>query len=446
MRHRRTSHEQQIFRLALAGGIPALAACVLLLWAGRFDSRLSITIFAALALFWLACAFAARGRVVRSLQTIANLIGGLRESDYSVRGREVSGDDALGDVVWEINQLTEILQQQRFGAIESAALLKAVMTKIDIAIFAFDDDERLHLANRAGERLLGAPLDRLLGRTARELGVAEWLEGAPAKTHHGPIAGRNGRWAVRRSIFREKGRPQQLVVVADLQQALREEERQAWQRIIRVLGHELNNSLAPIQSIAESLQGISGRGDRAEDWESDLRRGLQVIAARAAALSRFMEGYRQLARLPAPQPRPVSLPELARRVIRLETRVPVELESGPPVVLDADADQIEQVLINLLRNGADAALETGGGVSLSWRLSTAEVEITVTDSGPGLANTANLFVPFFTTKPGGSGIGLSLSRQIAEAHGGSLLLENRSDARGCTARLVLPLSESTAVV
>jgi signal transduction histidine kinase len=243
-------------------------------------------------------------------------------------------------------------------------------------------------------------------------------------------------------VFRERGRPQQLVVVADLQQALREEERQAWQRIIRVLGHELNNSLAPIQSIAESLQGIVAHGERPEDWEADLRRGLQVIGARAAALSRFLDGYRQLARLPAPQPRRIAVEDLVRRVAGLETRIRVEVRPGPPVVLEADADQIEQLLINVTRNAADAALETRGGVVLSWRGDAAEVEITVTDGGPGLANTANLFVPFFTTKPGGSGIGLSLSRQIAEAHGGTLSLENRPDRKGCVARLVLPLAEA----
>ena len=442
MTTRKRSHESRVLRLALAGGLPALAACAILFWLERVDPRLSIPVVAILAAVWLGFAFAVRERVVRSLQTVANLIGGLRESDYSVRGREIGGDDAMGDVVWEINQLTEILQQQRFGAIESAALLKAVMTKIEIAIFAFDDEERFRLANRAGEGLLGAPIDRLLGRSAAELGVADWLAGPSAKTIQGPIAGRTGRWAVRRSVFREKGRPQQLVVVADLQQALREEERQAWQRIIRVLGHELNNSLAPIQSIAESLQGIVAHGDRPEDWEADLRRGLQVIGARAAALSRFLDGYRQLARLPAPQPRPVALEALARRVAGLETRVRVDVTPGPDTVLEADADQIEQLLINVVRNAADAALETGGSVVLSWRAGPGEVEIAVTDGGPGLANTANLFVPFFTTKPGGSGIGLSLSRQIAEAHGGTLSLENRRDAKGCVARLVLPVAAS----
>jgi len=437
---KRTSHDRRIFRLALAGSAPAVVACAILFATGRLDPRIGLTALAAIALWALAFAFAVRERVVRSLQTIANLVGGLRESDYSLRGRELTGDDAMGDVVWEINQLTEILQEQRLGAIESAALLKALMTKIDVAIFTFDDEGRLRLANRAGERLLGAPLERLAGRTSVELDVADWLTGAAAKTHQRPIAGRTGRWAVRRSVFREKGRPQQLVLVADLREALREEERQAWQRIIRVLGHELNNSLAPIQSIADSLQTLATRGERPEDWESDLRRGLQVIGARAAALSRFMEGYRQLARLPPPQPRAVPVGGLAERVARLETRIPVRIEAGPPVVLDADPDQIEQLLINVIRNGADAAIETGGEVTIGWKRAGQDVEIVVTDSGPGLANTANLFVPFFTTKPGGSGIGLSLSRQIAESHGGSLSLENRADGRGCVATLVLPVA------
>ena len=439
MKRRKPNHERRVLRMAIAASLPATAATAILLRAAGLETRIAVAILAALIAWALGFAFSVRERVVRSLQTIANLIGGLRESDYSVRGRDVGGDDAMGDVVWEINQLTEILQEQRFGAIESAALLKAVMTKIDIAIFAFDDEERLRLANRAGERLLGAPLERILGKTAGELDVADWLAGPPAKTHPGPIAGRAGRWAIRRSVFRERGRPQQLVIVADLQQALREEERQAWQRIIRVLGHELNNSLAPIQSISESLQALAVRGERAPDWESDLRRGLQVIGARAAALSRFMEGYRQLARLPPPQRRPIVLPELAERVARLETRIPVAVEPGPRLVVEADADQLEQLLINLLRNGADAAVETAGGVTLAWRRDGDEVEIDVADGGPGLANTANLFVPFFTTKPGGSGIGLSLSRQIAEAHGGTLSLENRADGKGCIARLRLPL-------
>jgi signal transduction histidine kinase len=133
--------------------------------------------------------------------------------------------------------------------------------------------------------------------------------------------------------------------------------------------------------------------------------------------------------------------QIVRRVAGLETRLRVEALPGPAVTLHADPDQLEQLLINLLHNAADAALETRGGVRIGWRLPRGEraVELFVEDDGPGLPNTTNLFVPFFTTKPQGSGIGLVLSRQIAEAHGGSLSLENRADGPGCRATLRLPL-------
>ena len=217
-------------------------------------------------------------------------------------------------------------------------------------------------------------------------------------------------------------------------QALREEELKAWQRIVRVIGHELNNSLAPIKSISGSLTALLNRPARPADWQEDMQRGLAVIGSRSEALSRFMEAYARLARLPQPKLQPVDIGTVPRRVARLETRLNVALQAGPAVTVRADSDQLEQLLINLVRNAVDAALETGGGVAVGWDLSSGSVDVCIQDEGLGLSNTANLFVPFFTTKPGGSGIGLVLSRQIAEAHGGSLTLENRSDRQGCEAR------------
>jgi signal transduction histidine kinase len=235
--------------------------------------------------------------------------------------------------------------------------------------------------------------------------------------------------------------PHQLLVLADLSGPLREEERQAWQRLIRVLGHELNNSLAPIKSMAGTLETMLQRQPRATDWEDDMRRGLEVIASRAAALSRFLEAYSRLARLPKPKLQVVEAGDLLRRVVELESRTAIALVPGPALSVHADPDQLEQLLINLLRNAVDAALQTGGGVSVSWTRRADQLEVCIQDEGPGLSNTANLFVPFFTTKPTGSGIGLVLSRQIAEAHGGSLVLENRKDHAGCEARLRLPLRQ-----
>jgi signal transduction histidine kinase len=312
------------------------------------------------------------------------------------------------------------------------------MAEIDGAIFAFDGEHRLRLVNRSGERLLGRSAEQALGRDADELGLAACLEGEPVRTFEAEFAGAAGRWGVRRGTFREGGLPHQLLVISDLSRELREEERQAWRRIIRVIGHELNNSLAPIKSIAGSLESLLAAPSRADDWEEDARRGLAVIGSRAEALNRFMQAYAALARLPQPNLRSVDVGEWVRRVCALESRLPVEVRPGPRAVIRADGDQLDQALINLVRNATDAALETHGGVSVRWARDNGWVEVTVEDEGPGLSNTANLFVPFFTTKPGGSGIGLVLCRQIAEAHGGVLALENRVDGRGVAARLRLP--------
>jgi len=433
------THDRRILILALLSGLPAVIVALLLLWFGDYASRTQWTLTVLLVGAWWAFAFAARERVVHPLQTVSNLLSALREEDFSVRARGARRDDPLGDVMFEVNALSETLREQRLGALEATALLRTVMEEINLAVFAFDDTQRLRLVNRAGERLLAQPAERLLGRTASELGLADCLQGEPTRTMQMTFPGGSGRWGMRRNSFRQGGLPHQLLVLADLSQALREEERQAWQRLLRVLGHELNNSLAPIKSISGSLVNLLAKEPPPADWKDDMQRGLGVITARADALSRFMEAYSRLARLPQPKLQPVEITPLVRRVAGLETRVPVVIAAGTNVLLHADADQLEQLLINLLRNAADAALETNGSVKIDWAKAGARLEISVEDEGPGITNTTNLFVPFFTTKPGGSGIGLALSRQIAEAHGGSLTLENRKQG-GCVARLRLPLN------
>jgi signal transduction histidine kinase len=232
------------------------------------------------------------------------------------------------------------------------------------------------------------------------------------------------------------GRPHRLLVMTDVQHALRAEERQAWERLVRVLGHEINNSLGPIASIAETLR--SGLEAKRPGLELDLARGLEVIERRAAALARFMQAYTRLVRLPPPRLGKVEVATWIARTAALETRTRIELAGGPAIAIAGDSDQLDQLLINLVRNAADATSD-GGGVRLSWSVSGRAVKVLVEDEGPGVGETANLFVPFFTTKPNGSGIGLPLARQIAEAHGGSLILRNRAAARGAEAVVTLPL-------
>lgn len=377
------------------------------------------------------------------LRTLSNQIAGMREGDYSLRVRGGDRHDALGELVAELNALGEHLRKHRLEGLETAALLRTVMEEISVAVFAFDQHQRLQLVNRAGEQLLGRSAAQMTGRPANEIGLAESLRGEPARIIDMAFAGRMGRWALRRSSFREQGQPHQLIVITDLSRALREEERQAWKRLIRVLGHELNNSLAPIRSISSSLDRLLARQPRPADWEDDMRAGLGIIQSRSEALSRFMESYSRLAKLPPPTRRDLKVADWVKRIALLETRLAVKVADCPSIVLQADADQLDQLLINLVRNATDAALtDPAGGppeVEIAWQVRADEFFLTVRDNGPGIAETANLFVPFFTTKPGGSGIGLALCRQITEAHDGSLQLRNRSSQRGAEALVQLPL-------
>jgi two-component system, NtrC family, nitrogen regulation sensor histidine kinase NtrY len=437
----RLTHDQRIVLLALAAAAPGTIMSLVVLWTGSSTPKVQWTLTVVIVAFLLGFISALRTRVVLPLQTLANLLSALREGDFSIRARGSRRNDPLHDVNFEVNALAEMLRGQRLDALEATALLRKVMAEIDVAVFTFDERQRLQLVNRAGERLLGTTAERVLDRSAEQLGLVDWLKSDSPRISAIAFPGGSGRWEVRHSTFRQHGLPHHLLVLTDVSKPLRDEERQAWQRLIRVLGHELNNSLAPIKSIAGSLGSLVRREPHPPDWKDDLERGLSVISTRAEALSRFMGAYARLARLPPPRLEALHVPAFVERVVRLETRMPVAIEPGPEIDVRADSDQLEQLLINLVKNAVEAASETNGGVRVGWARTPAAapfVEIHVDDEGPGLSNTSNLFVPFFTTKPAGSGIGLVLSRQIAEAHGGSLTLANRPGARGCRATLRLP--------
>jgi nitrogen fixation/metabolism regulation signal transduction histidine kinase len=405
--------------------------------------------------------------IVRPLQTLANVVAALREEDYSFRARAGGRHDALGELSAEINALADMIQSQRLGELESAALLRRVISSMDAPVLAFDRTRRLRLMNPPAQRALALNAERDHGRRAEELDLGHLLD-APDEAILGlngsglgggtqstaPRPGRwPGRWMIRRSSFRQSGVPHILLLLSDVSSALREEERMAWQRLIRVLGHEISNSLAPIKSIAGSLR--ARLPSDSPERVSDFAQGLTIIEGRAESLNRFVQAYRQLAQLPAPAMRSVPLRPLLERVVALETRMDVVLGDVPAVNLTADPDQLEQLLINLLKNAVEAvmsareeqgdkrngigAAKTGPAVTLSARDLRDSLAILVEDAGVGLTNTANLFVPFYTTKRNGSGVGLALVRQIAEAHGGTVSLRNREDAQGCVAEVRIPL-------
>jgi two-component system nitrogen regulation sensor histidine kinase NtrY len=430
--------ERQVLVSGWLVAAPALIAAAILLW--RHGSVDPLTVSLLLIGLAVTAMLAARlqRQVVYPLYTLANLLEALREGDYSLRGSRAQRRDAIGEVVWEVNTLSQTLRDQRLKVEETSALLGRIIASIDIAIFSFDGSGRLRLINPAGERLLALRAGAALGKRAEELGLADALQIEGSETLRRGFPGGSGRWDLRRFSFREGGLPHDLVVITDLSRALREEERQAWQRLIRVLGHELNNSLAPIKSMAGTVQSLLGMQPLPEDWNEDARHGLRVIGDRADALARFMVGYASLARLPPPRRQPLELRPLLQRVVALEQRLPVVLEQGPEVEVEVDPDQLEQALINLVKNAVEASQPQHGGVRLRWTRERERLRIEVLDEGLGLASSDNLFVPFFTTKPGGSGIGLVLAQQIVEGHGGTLVLQDRSDRRGCVARIELP--------
>jgi len=432
------SLERSVLLLALLGGLPATATLVCVTWAQQYSFEVRWTLTTVVGAVWIGAAVAAFQMVTRALYLQANLLGALREGDYSIRGAGTKPGSAVDMVMQEINALGDTLQRQRTEAVESTKLLQSVMGAIDVAVFAFDMDGHLVLVNPAAERLIGQPAEILLGRSAQQLHLADYLSGDTPRLIERPFGPESGRLELRRSTFRRDGKPHQLLVFADLSRALREEEQQAWQRIVRVLSHEINNSLTPIKSIAHSIKRMLSRVPDLPR-AGEIQDGLKLIESRSGSLGRFLRAYAQLARLPKPQVRRVRMAPLAHRLIELENRLPVSVKAAHDLHINADPDQLEQLLINLVRNAVDATLETGGRVWVDWEAVDGGVQVTVEDEGPGLPDTSNLFVPFFTTKPSGSGIGLALSRQIAEAHGGTLTLENRAGAKGCRATLRLPL-------
>jgi len=310
-----------------------------------------------------------------------------------------------------------------------------VVEGLDAAVIAVDASGVVRLANRTAERLVGRPLT---GAAVDALGLAELVAVDAPRTIELALSGGSGTWEVRPSEVRLSGMPHRLLVITDVQHALRAEERQAWQRLVRVLGHEINNSLGPISSIAETLRTGVLQPQRRPDLDEDLDRGLEVIGRRAAALARFMQSYARLVRLPPPRLGRVDVAAWIRRTVDLETRAAVEIVGGPPLVIPGDPDQLDQLLINLVHNAVEASAETHGQVRIAWSLTGHTAVIVVDDDGHGIASSGNLFVPFFTTKPTGSGIGLVLARQIAEAHGGSLVVRNRKTGRGAEAVITLP--------
>ena len=435
----RASAVRRAWLYCLFLALPAVVFAAVLAWQHGITTGPAILAAICLLLYFALVSAALVEGLIRPLQTLSNVVSSLREGDYSFRARGAGSHDAFGELAFEVNSLADLLQNQRVRSLEATALLARILEVMHSPLFAFDREDVLQLVNDSGVQLLGVPHARCFGRTARELGLAELLA-APDHTVHF-FGDSSARWLLRKATFRQEGAPHSLLLLADVSRTLQEEEQAAWKRLIRVLGHELSNSLAPIKSIAGSLHARVEQISTDADATQDFRRGLGVIESRADSLHRFVQSYRILAQLPPPRLRPTALAPLLERVALLEQRLAVVLDHGPSVMLLADPDQLERMLINLLANAVDASLANGSGlVRVSWRSNESEAIVVIEDRGLGIANAENLFVPFYTTKPRGSGVGLALAQQIARAHGGEIQLVNREDGEGARATVHIPVA------
>jgi two-component system nitrogen regulation sensor histidine kinase NtrY len=442
---RRLRFEHRLYLLVLAAGLPGVALSYLLLWRSAYSLDHQIEGSVVVAALWLGLSVSARDFVIRSIQALSSVVAALKEDDFSFRATQADAGDAFGELATEINSLSRALEQERIGAMESASLLRKVIAETGTAIFAFSPDARVRLVNQGAVILLGKPEEQLMNRTADELGLQSLIHGPTSETISWPLGSPDRRWIVRRTQFRQHGIPHSLVMIAEVAEALRAEERLAWQKLVRVLGHEFNNSLAPIKSLARTLARMAQKSVvLSTDERENFMHGLEVIADRAESLNRFLQSYTHLAKLPQPRKRTVPLRQLAEHVIGLESRLKITDLGGPDIDVLVDPDQLEQALINLIKNAVESVLlaaEPGvqsEQVSVSWSVANGSVNIWIKDKGVGLSGTENLWIPFYTTKEHGSGIGLLLSRQIVESHGGTLSLSNREDAMGCEVRIQLP--------
>ncbi len=439
-RRRRRSAVRRAWLYCFLLTLPAFALSGFFLYRHPLDPAPTVLLSACLLLYLVLVSAALVEGLVRPLQTLSNVVSSLREGDYSFRARGAGTQDAVAELAAEVNALADLLQKQRVRSLEATALLARILEVMHAPLYAFDREDTLQLVNNAGVKLLGLTYARSFGHSARELGLDDLLASHDQSVH--TFGSKPTRWLLRKAVFRQDGAPHTLLLLADVSLPLQEEEQIAWKRLIRVLGHELSNSLAPIKSIAGSLLARVGNMEGDDSTLHDFRRGLGVVESRADSLHRFVQSYRLLAQLPQPQLKQVQLGPLMERVVLLEQRIPVEFEAGPTATLLADPDQLEQMLINLLANAVDASMANGSEpVRASWTVDDSSILITIEDRGLGIANADNLFVPFYTTKPTGSGVGLALAQQIARAHGGEIRLENREDGDGARATIRIPIAQ-----
>lgn len=401
---------------------------------------MKISISAFCGVWLLAVAASVRENFVHHLRTMSNLIEAIRTEDYSMRSSRVRDPGELAELYQQIDSLTTQLKDVRQEEYELSNLLERIVNQINVAIVACDSDGKIRLANRLANQLLDTSSEQLVGQALAQTSLAAVLSEQGSRLIDYDFPGASGRWQINEQQYRHLGKPGKIIFITDLKQVLSEEEVNAWQRLIRVIAHEVNNSLTPISSICQTLNSYLSKLP-VERNTDDLKQGLEVIEERAKGLRDFISVYARIAKLPDPQKMNFSATDLLEKVRRVFSGEAIEIvDAGTGITLFGDPVHIEQALINLVKNAVEASSQSKTAVEISCTKQGGYIEFAIVDSGTGISNPANLFVPFYTTKDKGAGIGLTLARQIAAKHGGQVLLENRTNTAGAVAKLQIPFS------
>jgi two-component system nitrogen regulation sensor histidine kinase NtrY len=427
---------QKIFTLTLAASIPSYFCCLIFLWLIDYSVYAKVLLTTLLSLSVFGFAWLIKKQLQFQFQTLSNLVEAIRGGDFTLRGKKRADNDPLAELTGQINLLSASLNEQRVASEEAYRLLDKTIAHINVAIFAFDANNQIKLANPAAGRLFSCDFLQLLGQSADELALTQFFTNEQTQLLEHTFPAGSGRWQIRLDSYRDKGIQGKLLFINDLKTVLREEELKAWKNLIKVISHEVNNSLYPISSMSQTLSKLVNREPLADDWKEDVSEGLSVIGERANNLTDFIKRYAKVAKLPEPHKQIFSMSQLIAHTAIIKSNpqdIIIDENSNQDMELFADQSMIEQVMINLLKN----ALEAGAPIELSWGENKQSQWLVILDHGAGIKNSANLFVPFYSTKPTGSGIGLVLCQQILDKHQGTLTLEN-SERAGCSVKVTLP--------